>query len=60
MAKSIMKGRQIGAYTCLYKPFEADDLFRIIDEVRQAKLKAFIGGPYEQDANAPNWGNEHE
>lgn len=53
MAKSIMKGRQIGAYTCLYKPFEADDLFRIIDEVRQAKLKAFIGGPYEQDVAAP-------
>lgn len=46
MAESIVKGRQIGAYTCLYKPFEADDLVRIIDEVRERKLKAFLGEPF--------------
>jgi len=39
MADSIEKGRQIGAYTCLYKPFEMDDLFLLIDEIRCEKLK---------------------
>jgi two-component system response regulator HydG len=39
MGDSIEKGRQIGAYTCLYKPFEMDELFQLIDEIRREKLK---------------------
>jgi two-component system response regulator HydG len=39
MGESIEKGRQIGAYTCLYKPFEMDDLCQLIDELRREKLK---------------------
>lgn len=46
MDESIKKGLQIGAYTCLYKPFEADALITIIDEVRDRKLKAFLGEPF--------------
>ena len=42
---SIAKGRLIGAYTCLYKPFEADQLISIVEEVRHMKLKAFLGEP---------------
>ena len=45
MAGSIEKGRRIGAYTCLYKPFEADQLINIVEEVRHMKLKAFLGEP---------------
>lgn len=45
MTDSIEKGRKIGAYTCLYKPFEADQLISIVEEVRHMKLKAFLGEP---------------
>jgi DNA-binding NtrC family response regulator len=39
MADSIEQARRIGAYTCLYKPFEMDDLFRLIEEIRLKKLQ---------------------
>lgn len=39
MASSIEKARQIGAYTCLYKPLEMDALFQVIEEIRIKKLK---------------------
>lgn len=39
MAGSIEKARQIGAYTCLYKPLEMDALFQLIEEIRVKKLK---------------------
>lgn len=42
VAGSLEKGRQIGAYTCLYKPVEADGLLGIIEEIRQGKLKALL------------------
>lgn len=42
---SIEKGRKIGAYTCLYKPFEAEELLKIIDNVREMKLMSFLGEP---------------
>ena len=38
MANSIEKGCRIGAYTCLYKPFETDALFQLIEEIRLKKL----------------------
>jgi len=44
---SIEKGRQIGAYTCLYKPFEAEGLIKIIEEVKGKKLRAFLGEPFQ-------------
>ena len=42
MGDSIEKGRQIGAYTCLYKPLEMDDLFQVIEELRIKKLQDFL------------------
>jgi DNA-binding NtrC family response regulator len=39
MGNSIELGRQVGAYTCLYKPFESDDLFRVLEEIRIEKLQ---------------------
>lgn len=45
MSDSIEKGRRIGAYTCLYKPFESDDLFRVIEEIRIGKLKNLLVMP---------------
>lgn len=43
MADSIRKGLEICAYTCLYKPFEMEELFRCIKEIRHKKFKAIFG-----------------
>jgi DNA-binding NtrC family response regulator len=45
-AGSIEMGRRIGAYTCLYKPFESEEMIRIIEDVSRRKLRAFLGEPY--------------
>jgi DNA-binding NtrC family response regulator len=42
MGDSIEKGRQIGAYTCLYKPLEMDDLFLVIEDIRIKKLQNLL------------------
>lgn len=42
MADSIEKARKIGAYTCLYKPLEMDDLFQLIEEIRLNKLQSLL------------------
>lgn len=43
MADSIDKGFQIGAYACLYKPFEIDELVQHIEEIDRKKLQAVLG-----------------
>jgi DNA-binding NtrC family response regulator len=45
MGGSIEQARQIGAYTCLYKPFETEELFRLIEEIRLDKLKNMLVEP---------------
>jgi DNA-binding NtrC family response regulator len=42
MAHSIETGLKIGAYTCLYKPLEMDDLFQLIEEIRIKKLQNLL------------------
>ena len=42
MGNSVELGRQIGAYTCLYKPFESDDLFQVLEEIRIGKLQNML------------------
>lgn len=42
MGESIERACKIGAYTCLYKPFETDDLFKIIEEIRLMKLQNLL------------------
>ena len=42
MGNSIEKGHQIGAYTCLYKPLETEDLFQVIEEIRIKKLQNLL------------------
>ncbi len=44
MGDSIEKGLQIGAFTCLYKPFEVDQLLGFIEKVSQGKRGAVLGG----------------
>lgn len=39
MASAIAMAEKIGAYTCLYKPFETDELYKVIEEIRLKKLK---------------------
>jgi DNA-binding NtrC family response regulator len=38
MSDSISKAFTIGAYTCLYKPFETEALLEVIEEIRLMKL----------------------
>jgi DNA-binding response OmpR family regulator len=47
MASVIEKGLQIGAYTCLYKPFEMEELIGIIKEISRKKLRSFLGEPFQ-------------
>ena len=42
MTGVIEKARQIGAYACLYKPFETDSLINLIEEIRVKKLKHLL------------------
>ena len=42
MGDSIERARKIGAYTCLYKPFETDDLFKVIEDIRLMKLQNLL------------------
>ena len=42
MGDSIEKGWTIGAYTCLYKPLEMDDLFQVIEDIRIKKLQNLL------------------
>lgn len=39
MADSIEAARKVGAYTCLYKPLEMDDLLKLIEDIRLKKLQ---------------------
>jgi two-component system, NtrC family, response regulator HydG len=43
MMDSIEKGFEIGAYACLYKPFEIDTLIKYIDEIDRKKLQTVLG-----------------
>jgi len=47
-ASSIEKGLQVGAYTCLYKPFGGEELGRLIEEIRHKKLRALLGEPFNE------------
>ncbi len=42
LSASIVDARKSGAYTCLYKPFEMDDLFHVIEEIRIKKLQNLL------------------
>jgi len=46
MTESIGQGLRIGAYTCLYKPFEADEIFAVVEEISRKKMKATLGEPF--------------
>lgn len=46
MAASIEQGLQVGAYTCLYKPFAVEELLGIIAEISRKKLGNVLGEPF--------------
>jgi two-component system, NtrC family, response regulator HydG len=46
LTASIKKGMQMGAYACLYKPFEIEELVGIIEEICQKKLRQVFGEPF--------------
>ncbi len=43
---SIHKGLQVGAYTCLYKPFGAAQILGLIEEIKRKKMGAVLGEPF--------------
>ncbi len=43
MAPAIRTALQIGAYTCLYKPFQVEDLMHLLAEVRHRELGRMLG-----------------
>ncbi len=47
MSVAIEKGLQIGAHTCLYKPFAVDALLEIIEDINRRKRNALLGEPFE-------------
>ena len=47
MSASIAQGMEVGAYTCLYKPFTTDKLIRIIEEISRRKRNALLGEPFD-------------
>ncbi len=47
MAGSIEKGLQVGAYACLYKPFEVEKLIDTIKEISREKLLSVLGEPFQ-------------
>jgi DNA-binding NtrC family response regulator len=46
MGGAVEKGLRIGAYACLYKPFEAEELLGIIAEISREKLHHVLGNPF--------------
>lgn len=46
MGGAIEKGLRTGAYACLYKPFEAEELLGIIAEISRKKLHNVLGDPF--------------
>lgn len=46
MSAAIEQGMQVGAYTCLYKPFAVDTLIRIIEDISRRKRNALLGEPF--------------
>jgi len=47
MTASIEKGLRIGAYTCLYKPLEAEKMIALVSAIRKEKMCAVLGKPFE-------------
>jgi len=43
MAQAIEACLKIGAYTCLYKPFEIEELLKILTEIHHQKLSKILG-----------------
>jgi DNA-binding NtrC family response regulator len=46
MGGAIEQGLRIGAYSCLYKPFEIEGLIRIIEEISREKLRKTLVGAF--------------
>lgn len=43
MAEAVQACLEIGAYTCLYKPFEIEKLFEVLAEIRREELAGTLG-----------------
>ena len=46
MAATIEKGLEIGAYACLYKPLETEELLGIIEEISCSKIRDVLVEPF--------------
>jgi DNA-binding NtrC family response regulator len=46
MSAAIEQGMQVGAHTCLYKPFAVETLIGIIEDISRRKRNALLGEPF--------------
>jgi len=49
ISTAIEQGMQVGAYTCLYKPFAVDRLIGIIEDISRRKRNATLGEPFQNE-----------
>ena len=45
MSQAIGAALKMNAYTCLYKPFEIDELLQVLTEIRKQELRRALGQP---------------
>ena len=45
MSGSIENGLNISAFTCLYKPFQIEELLRVLNEIKRNELATVLGRP---------------
>ncbi len=45
MGQAIEAALKIGAYTCLYKPFQIEELLQVVGEIRRQELGRILGRP---------------
>lgn len=46
MGNAIEQGLKVGAYSCLYKPLEVEQLLKIVGEISRGKRDAILGEPF--------------
>jgi two-component system response regulator HydG len=49
MAPSIEAALKIGAYTCLYKPFQIDKLLQLLSHIHRQELGRLLGRPFGKE-----------
>lgn len=55
MGQAIEAALKIGAYTCIYKPFEVEELIQLLTKVRHQELSRVLGRPVRKRKKGEPW-----